>query len=801
AITLPAALAQSLRSEPWPPTGQEFDLVGSGFAPGERLDLSFDGAVTMPEGAPAPASLIADARGAFRLPLRASGSLEVVATSPTQTARLALALPQQAPPAAPAARAAAPEPPDVRLEGGILSARRGDRFVWRVTLPASTVGPVLLDGSVSTGEGNTVVTRAANSGRVLRRQFLSGPVTALDASGGDLRATVTHEGGASEVFTVRGSSVVERVVFPPSPVLLATLEDGVRAGLPANPFAAASAAEVEARLAPRAAGDPLNPILLVYLGAARQQLGRQSEAAALYRQALDAPAPFYARIRTAALLERAGQPALADEALSAARATWAAAGHDPGFRVSQAAMERWGDPLGTARRLFASGQALRGGAWLAFLRSTMPRFEGYERVYGEYAAWLDAQGRGGEAQDWRGFAGGLASSEPYGLGEHGLRALSGVAFIAVLTLFGSYLALWLALAAKYWRAQAADLRPFGGRVFGWARSPLVRARFMLAAYHTVTEKLVLLTVLVLAAGALGAWTWSLRGITAMRDPVLNAGTLGGPAYWNGLAAQLDRDPGRAEQFYRQAPGIAAAQNNLGVLLAARGDQAEAGSLFSRALSLDRNEQAAAHNLGLGPGGYRVAFHNAYAPASPMLSVPDPASLLHHTVGGVDGEYRRAFRDPWAYLTTLPLNVPAWARTVIAVAGLVVLGLAVLAFLLVRPRSARHERGGFLGAAAALLVPGSSLADEVWGLLLLIPWAATVTGIVLAVALPTGAAPQLLAPASPLGLVELPPLVDLAAVLPILWAVLAALYLINALAWALESAAARRRVAPTAAPNP
>ena len=42
------------------------------------------------------------------------------------------------------------------------------------------------------------------------------------------------------------------------------------------------------------------------------------------------------------------------------------------------------------------------------------------------------------------------------------------------------------------------------------------------------------------------------------------------------------------------------------------------------------------------------------------------------------------------------------------------------------------------------------------------------------------------------LMALPPLVDLGAVLPVLWGMLVALYLINAVAWALESAAARRR---------
>jgi hypothetical protein len=320
---------------------------------------------------------------------------------------------------------------------------------------------------------------------------------------------------------------------------------------------------------------------------------------------------------------------------------------------------------------------------------------------------------------------------------------------------------------------------------------------------------VLVTVLLLALGALGAWTWSLRGTEATREISLNEGTLGGAIYWNspaarlagqggdflnGLAAQLDRDLTAAERYYGGASGIADAQNNLGVVLAARGDEADARAAYSQALSLSRDNQAAAHNLGLGPGGHRVAFHNAYAPGEPMLSVPDPSDYLDFTTGGLDSEYLRMAADPWGYLMDLPLNVADWIRAVIAAVTVAVILLALVTFLLLRPRSARYERGGFAGAFAALLVPGSALADEVWGLLLLIPSAVVVTCIVLATLLPASAAPDLLGPASPLELAVLPPVVDLDAYLPGLWAALIALYVVNAIAWLIESTAARRRLA-------
>jgi hypothetical protein len=125
-----------------------------------------------PDGRPPPPSLVADAEGAFRLPLRTSGGLSVAARSGEAVAALQLAAPQ----------------PTVSLEGGTLEVRRGGETLWRVALPGAAgpaAGPVVQGGRVLVGEGTTVVARDLERGRAVDRVYLSGPVSALDGGGAD----------------------------------------------------------------------------------------------------------------------------------------------------------------------------------------------------------------------------------------------------------------------------------------------------------------------------------------------------------------------------------------------------------------------------------------------------------------------------------------------------------------------------------------------------------------------------------------------------------------------------------------
>jgi tetratricopeptide (TPR) repeat protein len=845
---LSTAFAQTLDAEPWPPKqGQKFDLVGRGFPIKTSLNLEFNDPKPLSQnGKPATSTLITSATGTFRLALEAKGKLDVRAVVRQNGAErsVSLALPAASGQTALSAASSTspaptsnPPPPaptgpiTVKLENGVLQGTRDGVSVW--SLPTTTTVPPITQGDqVVTVDGTTVVARERGTGNAVWRAFLSGPITALEANGTDLRATVTHAGDANgtgratEPFTVQGGKPVERVTFPPSKALLDSLEGAARANLSFDPVQPTDATEATKVMRERLSRDPTNPFNALFLGAALERDGKTTQANATYARALEIPAPFYASIRLAALLETIKRPELADRALEAARTSWAKAGYDPGFRVGADALQAWGDPLTVARARFADRDAVRGAAWMGFLRSTMPRFAGYESAYTEYAAWLEAQGSPVEARDLRNFNAELAQGTPFNFGEDALPMVANLALVAVVALLAAYLALQITLAMKYWIAQGRDLRPLGGRWGAWGRSPLLRLRHSLPAYQTVTEKLVLIVLLALAALSLIIWTWALRGHATLQATALNAGTVGGEAFYSslsgfsdnpklqtlrGLASQLDGQTERAAMAYRTAPKLATAQNNLGVIEGARGDQAGAQTAYREASTLDSTAVAPRWNLGLNPNGYRVAFHNIFAPGAPMLSVPEPKELLEASAGNLSSEFFRVTADPWSYLTRLPLNLPNWTRIggvdfgriVIAVAVLAVLVLNVLWLIVPRVRSARLAPRSVVYEFLALIVPGSGLADELWGVLLIVPWAVLGGALVILNAGPR-LLPGLLAPSSPLGLIQVPPLVDLSSVQTWLYVALGVVYVINFIGWLIEAITFRRHLRsiqnPTQAQN-
>ncbi len=839
---LSGALAQKLDAEPWPPKqGQKFDLVGRGFPIKTNLSLEFSDPKPLSQnGKPSPSALTTSATGTFRLPLEAKGKLDVRAVVRQNGAErsVSLALPAASSATALSATSSTASPPPpaaptgpitVKIGNGVLEATRDGVNVWSVPT-TSTVPPITQAEQIVTVEGTTVLARERETGKAIWRAFLSGPITALEANGTDFRATVTHAtdangaGRATEAFTVQAGKPVERVTFPPSKLLLDSLEGAARANLRFDPVQPTDATQATKVMRERLALDPTNPFNALFLGATLERDRKTTEANATYTRALEVPVPFYASIRLAALLEEIKRPELADRALETARASWAKTGYDPGFRVGTDALQAWGDPLNVARARFKEGDAVRGAAWMGFLRSTMPRFAGYEGAYNEYAAWLEAQGSPVEARDLRNFNAELAQGTPFNFGEEALPRVANLAVVGVVALLAAYLALQITLAMKYWIAQGRDLRPLGGRWGAWGRSPLLRLRHSLPAYQTVTEKLVLLVLLALAALSLIIWTWALRGNTTLQATALNAGTVGGEAFYSslsgfsenpklqalrGLASQLDGQTERAAMAYRTAPKVATAQNNLGMIEASRGDQAGAQTAYREASTLEPTAVAPRWNLGLNPNGYRVAFHNTFAPGAPMLSVPEPKELLEATAGNLSSEFFRVTADPWSYLTRLPINLPGWTRiggvevgrVVIAVLALLVLN--VLWLIVPRVRSARLAPRSVVYEFLALIVPGSGLADELWGVILIVPWAVLGGALVILNAGPT-LLPGLLAPSSPLGLIQVPPLVDLPSVQTWLYVALGAIYVINFIGWLIEAITFRRHLRsvqnPTQAQN-
>ncbi len=698
--------------------------------------------------------------------------------------------------------------PEITLGPDALEAKRSGVILWRIS-PAPT-SVVTVARGVLVAEGASVTLRAADTGQVLERSFLSGKVMLLEPSGADVRASVQLDSGIREGFTLRGPEgkpvPVERVTYPPSKALLATLEPERNLNL--------------TQLRAMVNLDPNNPLLLANFAAALERDKQPVPALEQFRKALSKAEPFFVSIRLAALLERFNQPDLADEALRRARVQYAKSGYDPAFRVNQSALSTWGDPLGTARSLFKSGNAKRGGVWLEFLRNTMPRFAGFDAAYVEYATWLQSQGNPGEAEQWSEFNRQLAQGTSFRLGEHSPSRIAGLSLAAALALLLAYFALQLVLTAKYWGVQSKDLKPFGGRFGAWRRAPFQRLRFAMPAYKTFTERFVLLILLASVLALLVVHNWGVRSRIALAEPTLSQGTLGGAGFWakyadqpatssgdalRALAAQLDGDLERASRFAKNAPSSALAINNLGVISSMRNDTATATAQYREALKLDPNAMAPAYNLGNAPSGFRATFHSATRAGQPMLAVPEPKELVSTIAGDLSSEFSSLGRDPWKYLSTLSLpgflQLPSWALQLIG-ATLLVLAVGNLLWLIVpRPASTRLAPRGFMYELLAVLVPGTGLADEVWGLFLLAPWAAILGAFALYNSGYASLAPTLFAPSSPLGIARAPGWIDLGSLELWLLGALAVIYVINLLAWFLEFIGYRRKLRAVATPKP
>ncbi len=752
------ATAQTLTAEPWPPQNARSALVAQNFKPNALVTLTFNAPVpTRGDGTPVPAAVKTDAGGGFRLELKLPEvRLGVTAAAGTQTASL-----------------------------------RRDAIVQDLI-----------------ADGTTVIAKEGD--HVAARYYLSGKVKSVERSLGGFRAAVTQPSGLEESFNLENGKVVERVVFAPSPELLHTLE--------APTYLKTAVPDRVAYWRGLSERDPTNPFLLLELWQALRAGGDPSAAGVLTRS-LEVNAPFYVLVRLAARLEALKQPELAQNALERAKRGYLAAGYDPGFPVSKAALAAWGDPLGVARRLFAAQNPVRAAAWLEFVRAVTPRFPGYGVVYGEYASFLDGQSRSSEASDWRGFSNELDAGTTFTLGDQAYPRLEALGRLGLVVAVVCFLLLQFVLLLKYYPQQTRDLARFGGRFAATSRVPLLRLRLSLPGYQTITEKLIAVILLSGGIGALGVWQYASHAQSFLETPAFSQGTAGGAdyfqalslvpapgsAYLNGLGLQLGGDSSKALEAYRNAPSVAGAANNIGTILKANGNDPGAQVEFTRAASLESDNLPARFNLGNAASGYRVAIHNAYRKGQPLLESYTPRQLVEFRFGSLEQEYLRMVADPWGYLTGLPLGLPDPLPGVVAVLVLAVLTGTVLWLFVPRVRTAHTAPRSFLYHLGAILIPGSGLADEVWGVILLL-LSATIGGLLALDYFASSRLGLLFAKQRFLGIGNVSAWYDVSANLQWLLLALLAIFIVNFLGWLLETIAVGRRtrqraLASKTAPNP
>src|SRR5690606_23018771 len=136
--------------------------------------------------------------------------------------------------------------------------------------------------------------------------------------------------------------------------------------------------------------------------------------------------------------------------------------------------------------------------------------------------------------------------------------------------------------------------------------------------------------------------------------------------------------------------------------------------------LDPGHPEASFNLGLEVNPSPLLA--TYRPDEPLLAAPDRTTLTRAAGGDHLAALGAAFTNPWAALTGLRAFGPYWLWVGVVVLFLAWIAWTVITLLIPRPASARTAPRTFLYHLLALLLPGSGLADELWGVVLLLPWA-------------------------------------------------------------------------------
>jgi len=609
--------------------------------------------------------------------------------------------------------------PSVSIVGTDVVAILQGREVWRLGFGADsggTSGLLQLEEGVLVGHGNHVLVIDPVTGVVAARHRMPARVANIERSVGAVGAdgTVTE---IVEVVVVHGDGSARRlpltigqpdrdVVFDPDPDLYRWLR------------AEAIVADPNAALAK----DPTNPWLYV----AAAQLSDQTRAEVLRRGAMSQAQTFYeyAQLANEFMLPAHRNPELANQAMEAALNDFTRRGYRSSMLFEEEASGWYGFPLSSMRTALTRDDSQAADFWAPWLyRMASTHVPATNALLGDYARDLRAAGRQEEARVWSERAGETERFSIPSAVRRAAESLGRTGWYGVGALLVAILALHLTLSAKYWRAQSLVLsqrRQAGGSVGPAARLFTLR-------YATFTEKVVviLLFAAVLALASLTGWVARSDGLPSR----LGTGTLATPvaqeslrtefpatasaAFAKGFAAQMTGDVDTATVHYRDLTTDADAMNNLGVI---RADP----ELFRLALELSPGHPEATFNLGLGPNPSRLL--STYLPDEPVLATPDRERLGVAWAGDFGESLGAAFTNPWTSLTELRALQPQWLWIAVVIVFLAWVAFTVITLLIPRPAAARNAPRTFLYHLLALLLPGSGLADELWGVLLLVPWA-------------------------------------------------------------------------------
>ncbi|MBS3967419.1 MAG: hypothetical protein KGZ60_09225 [Truepera sp.] len=648
--------------------------------------------------------------------------------------------------------------PELRLAAGVLIAQRDGAILWRLDFPpgsGTTTSLAETPEGTFLAHGNSVLQLAVAEGRIIRRWPVAGPISALESAPEGLIITVTHADGLGERFVLSQGELNEVVRFGVQPEIFAWLRHEAAVDDPAA----------------RLAIDPTNPWLHLAVG---QQATDPDRANLAFVRAIETAQTFYDLAGIARPLLQAGREALARQAMDAALRDFAQRGYDPFLLFNRELHDAYQFPLAPLRTALARNDLASASFWAEYLWLVSPRVEGGREALWRYADLLMERGQRDEAALWRERAQRDVHSLETGLLERLLLNLGLGGWSYALALLLAVLFLHLTLLFKYWIPQGVDLRKQReARGRSW---PL--ARLLVARYYTVTEKLVVILMLaaVLALFALANWA-----AHAALPAALGSGTLASAQaqsalqglrltearanFIHGYSAQVMGRHDLARQRYQAAGNYPPALNNLAVL---------SGDLSFFRLALEAAPDFAVTRFNLGEPVPGFDFYQRYLPGHRVLAVPGPQDFLVARAGTWSQALASVFTNPWASLreaTPPGLGLTAW--TVLYVLFLLLAAVSLLWLFVPRARSARNAPRSPLYHLLALLIPGSGLADEAWGVLLIVPWA--LVGLDLLA--------NLFGWGFDLGLTQFWSLI-----------VLGVIYLLNLIAFIIEFASYRRRMA-------
>lgn len=606
--------------------------------------------------------------------------------------------------------------------------------------------------------GNSVIRLDPGTGVPVWRKAVSGPVSLLEENEGGVSVVTRLADGLTERISIDSQGRASgQVRFGSDPEVLASLR--LEAEAAGDPVTALEA-------------DPTNPWLWALAGSAEADPEAARE---LFSSATAAASTFYDLAGIADLMVGAGHPDLAAAAMQLALQDFDRRGYSVHHLTDLEMHAAYNFPLPRLRAAINAGDAEAGEFWAYWLEAFIsPDVPQVAAGLNAWADFLAARGEPEAAEQWRV----AAAPDPSELAVSGSNrlflSLGRSGWYMFASLVAVILALQITLTLKYWEPQSLMIRrsrETGGRA-GFLQ------RFLAIRFFSTTEKLVLALLYVsgFAILSLTAWAASPAGVPA----AASSGTLLSSTaldsieqlelrgesgqFIRGYLAQVAGSPAEAELHYRAAPRFAPALNNLAVLT---GDDSllEAAALHSPGLRELR--------WNLGDEASQPVFDQRAGLDRPALVTPSAHDFRTAQLGDWQSGLTRFFRDPaGAFRLDADWADSSWVWYGVLSLYLLLGALTVLWLLVPRPRMARNAPRSAGYHLLAVVVPGSGMADEVWGILLLVPWGIFGVDLVWRLAFGT-------------------PLLDLA--LSTVLLILAVLYAVNLVAFIVEYASYRRRM--------